>query len=523
MNKIRPTSPPATTAEEAEQRTLLLIRRVLCAHAAPTTPLEDLLPALTSSREINIQLYAFVAIIARDFVLSWYSDISNDHAFVDEIVALIAHLTTSLEERVRCVDLEVLLLDEVPAIVDQHVGGMSRRGSWGLTGGYFFVNVRCWRCVDYRRAVERQDTALAPHLTLPEIFRSYQPHPAITGSPDSTRLYMKLLSNGILSVLLPPEDLESNCERSLLREIVSSLVFGNVLEKLSEPFMIHEIIVTLVRQLRPDLVPPPEPAPAPTFRRGSVKPSQKATPPPPDPPRKPRSALDRTLDLTFNILTKTFSAVYTLLSSLNEILLNPLPPRPKRRSLIRCAFPSAISTIFNLSTLQPWLPATLRLISRPFSSRASAAGALIDDLLVSKIAPHLESPKLVADMLRIARANLFPGNAMSPTRKYPSDREKGRIRANTERVLLDVVPETLRNVWWKGLDREAMEKEVGKNWLEVFSEKEINKVLIVRLLDLAVGRLLPELLESGGAEIRKQRTEMGEKEGVEDAAGEKTQ
>jgi hypothetical protein len=66
---------------------------------------------------------------------------------------------------------------------------------------------------------------------------------------------MKLVSDGILAILLPTEDLESGCERTLLREILSSLVFGNVLDKLSEPFMIYELIATAVRQLRPDRHP----------------------------------------------------------------------------------------------------------------------------------------------------------------------------------------------------------------------------------------------------------------------------
>lgn len=124
MNRIRPTSPVATDGPPDHQRTLLLIRRVLCTHSPPTTPLKQLLPALTSSEEVDVQLYGFIAVLARDFVLSWYGEISTDHAFVDEIVALMAHCTRSLEERLRKVDVEVLLLDEVPAIVDAHVRGV---------------------------------------------------------------------------------------------------------------------------------------------------------------------------------------------------------------------------------------------------------------------------------------------------------------------------------------------------------------------------------------------------------------
>ncbi|KAA8912772.1 PXA domain-containing protein [Sphaerosporella brunnea] len=483
MSKPRSTSPQVTT-EELDQRTLLLIRRVLCSHSPPTTPLEELLPALTSSTEIDVQLYAVIAIVVRDFILSWYSHISNDHAFIDEIIALIAHCTRALEERLRKVDLELLLLDEIPAILDAHVK-------------------------DYRRAVERHETALAPHLSLSEIFRNYQPHPALTNSPESERLYLKLVSNGILAVLLPTEDLESNCERSLLREILGSMVFGNVLDKLSEPFTIYEIITTIVRQLRPDLAPI-EPPPV-TTRRGSVKPGgvrltspSPDSPPPPSPPAPP-SNIERTL----TIVGKTVGVLFSILSSLHQLLLSPLPQRPvKKRPLIRSALFSAVATVFNLRALQPWLPATLRLLAHPFSTRATKVGAIVDDLLISKLQPLLSSSKVVVDILKSARAALFPGNAMGPPRKYPSEKEKKRIRKVAEATLLDAVPKVVTNVWWKGLDRQEKAREVGRNWLDAFGDKDVNKVLVIRLLDLLVGRLLPELLESGGAEIRVQRTGM---------------
>jgi len=114
---------------ELDARTLLLIRRILCSHSPPTTPLEELLPALTSSTETDVEVYALIAIAARDYIFSWYAGVSNDSSFVLEVVALIAHITRGLEERLRKVDLEVLLLDEVPAVVEAHV-----RGSW-LWGG----------------------------------------------------------------------------------------------------------------------------------------------------------------------------------------------------------------------------------------------------------------------------------------------------------------------------------------------------------------------------------------------------
>jgi len=95
---------------------------------------------------------------------------------------------------------------------------------------------------DYRIARERQSTALSPHATVNDIFHSLQPHIALSASPESERMYLKLLSSGILAVLLPTEDLESECESTLIREVLSGMVLWNIVEKMSEPHIIFEMI-----------------------------------------------------------------------------------------------------------------------------------------------------------------------------------------------------------------------------------------------------------------------------------------
>ena len=90
-------------------------------------PIEELLPPLTSSNDVDLELYALIAVIIQEFVCSWYARITPDHTFVDEVIRIIAHCTRALEERLRKVDLEELLLDELPALVDAHLSGSSLR------------------------------------------------------------------------------------------------------------------------------------------------------------------------------------------------------------------------------------------------------------------------------------------------------------------------------------------------------------------------------------------------------------
>jgi hypothetical protein len=117
-----------------DEATINYIKRVLCKKtpSAPQAessdevdhkPLEELLPPLTSSNEIDVQLYALIAVVLNLFVQTWYNKITPDQDFVANVVQIIAHCTRGLEQRLRDVDLEGLLLEELPAILTEHIDG----------------------------------------------------------------------------------------------------------------------------------------------------------------------------------------------------------------------------------------------------------------------------------------------------------------------------------------------------------------------------------------------------------------
>jgi hypothetical protein len=73
---------------------------------------------------VDLELYAFIAIIIKEFAHTWYTKITPDHVFVEEVVKIIAHCTRALEQRLRKVDLEAVLFDEIPDLLDVHYQGM---------------------------------------------------------------------------------------------------------------------------------------------------------------------------------------------------------------------------------------------------------------------------------------------------------------------------------------------------------------------------------------------------------------
>jgi len=118
----------------SDQATAAFIRRTLCSHnvllgngergRSTPRPIEEVLPPLTSSNEVDLQLYAIISVIIKDFVQTWYSKITPDHVFVNEVIQVIAHCTRALEQRLRKVDLEALLLDEIPELLEAHLSCM---------------------------------------------------------------------------------------------------------------------------------------------------------------------------------------------------------------------------------------------------------------------------------------------------------------------------------------------------------------------------------------------------------------
>lgn len=106
----RAATPPASTLTTAavtiDKPTLALIRRVLCSHAPPSTPLEELLPPLTASAEIDLQVWALLALVVRDFVASWYGTITNDTELVREVVRIVGVVVGGVAARVGKVSSE---------------------------------------------------------------------------------------------------------------------------------------------------------------------------------------------------------------------------------------------------------------------------------------------------------------------------------------------------------------------------------------------------------------------------------
>lgn len=198
------------------------------------------------SQRINAQIWNLVALVCREHVLSWYSKLTRDKSFFQEVVRIVKHVVEQIGNHVKELDLPALLLSDIPDLLEKHYR-------------------------DHQTAQKRANTPAGGNLPLPQLYYSLHPHIALRPPsihPVDPKLpfiaspYMIAVVEGILKVVLPPEDFAAESERTVVREVLIYVVFGNLFTKLAQPWFIHTVI-TKVLSTDPDHVSVPISLPSP--------------------------------------------------------------------------------------------------------------------------------------------------------------------------------------------------------------------------------------------------------------------
>jgi len=125
-------------------------------------------------------------------------------------------------------------------------------------------------CTAYR--VAHGPATPRPPLSDPrQIYHTLHPHPALSPVPvdadpasvreqrENEAVWRQLLVHGILAVLLPTEDLDNACLRTLVAEILAETVLGNGIGgKACEGWLLWESITKVVETARPGVGQPEE-------------------------------------------------------------------------------------------------------------------------------------------------------------------------------------------------------------------------------------------------------------------------
>ncbi|TVY79786.1 Uncharacterized protein Focb16_v008678 [Fusarium oxysporum f. sp. cubense] len=508
----------------SDRATSLLIRRTLCSPQLgeksrdSQVPIDELLPPLTSRNDVDLQLYALLAIIMREFVQSWYSKITTDEHFVSEILHIIAHCSRALEQRFRKVDLESLVLDEIPDLLDKHI-----------------TSYRISHSPIARQPVE-VDPREAYHAMCPLPHLAPVPHPdcpdTISDQKENEALYRQLLVQGVLAILLPTEDLENPCLTSLVEQIFSELIIGNVIaNKASQPWMLYEGICITARVLRQG-----------NDQGVVVAETQNDSGGPKVDVKGRRSWSVRSMFLaviqlgmlvvaslrfitTALVMASSLPARATPLDE-KEALLDhdKSPPRssdPVKAPILSCRVWTCLGNLFELSLRMPWLDGFLSLLQYGAVNgpgRIAGHDGPIDRLLSHHI-NSLFSPSNLPPLLRTLRGVLFPNNAPGKTTLFPpsSEAELQALRRRAAKSLWGLLPKGVGRLYFGGrLWRRSAESEGDlsddedlvdemERLLLVLDDEYCNKHLMYSILELLLARLMPELTEKSVTELWEER------------------
>ncbi|KAI1807911.1 PXA domain-containing protein [Daldinia bambusicola] len=462
----RRTPRPASSDFLSDKATATFIRRVLCAQhladrgGSSPAPIQDLLPPLTSRNDVDLQLYALIAIIIKEFVQNWYTKITPDETFVAEIVQIIAHCTRALEQRLRNVDLESLLFDELPELLDAHI--------------------RAYRVA--KNTVARPPIEANPR----EIYHSLWPLPALSPVPksghssiqvqaDNESAYRQLLVQGVLALLLPTEDLENECLTTLVGQLFSELIIGNlIINKLSEPWLIWEGLIILTRTVRGR-------GTAETSEPGDMEPGVNLKTSAGTVPSITGKYSLYIQQVFWTVIQWGFVIINLIRMFISTIMLSrTLPPRsiptirqidptshdhgeksyhlptpeaglqPASVPIANFKLWTCVGNLLEIDARMPWTSGALSMVQwGALRGPGNLAGfnGMIDRLLSHYIHVYILDPLRLPPPLRAVRGAVFPNNAPGPSSLIPpsSDEQLGALRRRCASALLALVP---KRVGW---------------------------------------------------------------------------
>jgi uncharacterized protein (DUF2267 family) len=216
-----------------------LARRLLFPYLPPSKPLPLLITGFTDGnalepngtipalQTLNDELYDFLALSVRGFIFPWWMKITpRDREFPQDVTRIITCVLRQLEDRVMVADVPLLLANILPTLVKQHYA-------------------------DYHTASSKLGTSYVTGLPndndpLAHIFHSLQPHMAISSEGKVDPNYIRQAVEHVMKSCLPPEDWDSETERSIIREIIVKIILENAFPRLSQGWFIQKNLLELI-------------------------------------------------------------------------------------------------------------------------------------------------------------------------------------------------------------------------------------------------------------------------------------
>ncbi|EQB57438.1 hypothetical protein CGLO_02441 [Colletotrichum gloeosporioides Cg-14] len=192
------------------------------------------------SPRISEALDHLLSLIVRDFVTSWYSNISKNPIFANQVDKAIRDALINIRERLLELDLVDIVTTRVVPMLTAHFRD-------------FYDAERSVRGRKLNRSVTESEEL---DLAIASKYKDGRLHPAASLSFPDTKLvqqdYLRKMVSGILPKVLPPNMLASRTVSTIIREIVACAVLFPVLQMLAEPDTWNQVMENYGRSMLQD-------------------------------------------------------------------------------------------------------------------------------------------------------------------------------------------------------------------------------------------------------------------------------
>ncbi|KAF4781488.1 hypothetical protein HER10_EVM0012650 [Colletotrichum scovillei] len=193
-----------------------------------------------NSKRISKALDDLLELIIRDFVSSWYSNISKNPVFSNEVDKAVRDALINIRERLLELDLVDIVTTRIVPMLNAHFRD-------------FYEAERAVRGKKLNRSVTESEEL---DLAIASKYKDGKLHPAASLSFPDTKLvqqdYLRKMVSGILPKVLQPNMLASRAVSSIIREIVACAVLFPVMQILAEPDTWNQVMENYGRSMLQD-------------------------------------------------------------------------------------------------------------------------------------------------------------------------------------------------------------------------------------------------------------------------------
>ncbi|SCV71550.1 BQ2448_3138 [Microbotryum intermedium] len=462
----------SSSATRAVATPVPLHQRILYPSPSPHGPRPPRILHAAAHTELDPLILDLIALVCREHVLSWYSSISRDpeRAFVQQVTSILVHVIQTFEVRLAHVDFVELFAVDLPALLETHVR-------------------------DWDQATGKANTGHAHNFDRDNVFHLLQPHIAVTlegttGTGKKTTqvqvdpTYLRALVDHLLRLLLPPEDYRASTERAITREILVNFIFGNVFNRVAQPWFVYSAITKII-----------------VARRSSAHGASDVEMPPVTTPSLP----DRLL-ATISSIPRVFRALSTSITTLyHTAVSSPVPPHYRHQPPLTTPWISFLLVLLPSSPLLAQATHYLSLLLALFSS-------FITSLTFYLINDKLCTGRLVKTVLENTTQALFPNGHSPPKEPDPTEEEQETIKRNCQEAIASMLPKMAvkilvprggggtgsdsrgHSLSEDDVDELSRARALARHLMRPLDSHLANVHLFVLVLDLLVGRVFPEMV-----------------------------